>query len=120
MGKRVMVCDDAAFIRMSLRMIVEKCGYETVGDPKNGLEAVEQYNIYRPDLVFMDITMPEMNGIAATQAIRKEHPDALIVAVTSMGHEAMVLQAMQSGMKDFIVKPYKEDDIKKSLAKLLG
>ena len=106
MAVRVLVVDDAAFMRMMVKDILSKNGYEVVGEAENGMKAVEKFAELRPDLVTMDITMPEMDGISAVKAIRKIDPKAKIVMCSAMGQQAMVIEAIQAGARDFIVKPF--------------
>lgn len=117
--KRVLVVDDAAFMRMSLKTMLEKNGYEVVGEAENGLMGVNKYRSLKPDLVTMDITMPQMSGIQALKAIRAEDPDARIIMITAIGQEPMVREAIMSGAKGFIVKPFKEEGVINSINKLL-
>ncbi|SFB12355.1 two-component system, chemotaxis family, response regulator CheY [Acetitomaculum ruminis DSM 5522] len=120
MGKRVLVSDDAAFMRMMIKDILTKNGYEVVGEAANGKEAVSLYSELKPDLVLMDITMPEMDGIQALKKIRESNPDASIIMCSAMGQQAMVIEAIQSGAKDFIVKPFQADRVLESIQKVLG
>jgi len=106
MGARVLIVDDAAFMRMMLRDILTKNGYEVAGEAENGAQAVERYKEVKPDLVTMDITMPEMDGITAVREIKKIDPAAKIVMVSAMGQQAMVIEAIQAGAIDFVVKPF--------------
>jgi len=115
---RVMIVDDAAFMRVSIRNILLKNGFEVAGEAENGAVAVQKYAELKPDLVTMDITMPEMNGLEALKAIRASDPSAKIVMVSALGQEAMVREAVMSGAKGFVVKPYKEDTIVDTLNKL--
>src|ERR1700730_2496326 len=102
---RILVTDDAAFMRMQLKDMITKAGYEVVGEAENGNVAVELYEKLRPDLVTMDITMPEMDGVSAVKEIRKLDPNAKIIMCSAMGQQNMVLEAIQAGAKDFLVKP---------------
>lgn len=120
MGKTVLVVDDAAFMRMMIKDILTKHGYQVVGEAANGVEAVEKYSILRPDLVTMDITMPEMDGIAAVKAIRKNDPSAVIIMCSAMGQQPMVIDAIQSGAKDFIVKPFQPERVMEAVKKAIG
>ena len=115
---RVMIVDDAAFMRVSIRNILLKNGFEVVGEAENGAVGVQKYAELKPDIVTMDITMPEMNGLDALKEIRKIDPSAKVVMVSALGQEAMVRDAVLSGAKGFIVKPYKEDTIIETLNKL--
>lgn len=120
MAKGILLVDDAAFMRMMLKDILEKNGYEVVGEAENGVKAVEKYKELSPDLVIMDITMPEMDGIAAVKEIKKINSDATIVMCSAMGQQAMVIEAIQSGAKDFIVKPFQADRIIEAVKKVIG
>ncbi|NLU36688.1 MAG: response regulator [Clostridiales bacterium] len=119
MSKRVLVVDDAAFMRMMIRDILEKNGFEVAGEASNGLEAVKAYQEVKPDIVTMDITMPEMSGIEAVKAIKKIDPDAKIIMCSAMGQQAMVMEAIQAGAQDFIVKPFQSDRVLDALNKAL-
>lgn len=113
--KKVLIVDDAAFMRMSLKAMLESYGYEVVGEAENGAVGVKKFKECRPDIVTMDITMPEVDGIEALKAIRGIDPQAKVVMVSAMGQENFVKQAVLAGAKSFIVKPYKEDYIIKTL-----
>ena len=115
---KVLVTDDAAFMRMQLKDILTKLGHEVVGEAENGDVSVRKYEELRPDLVTMDITMPEMNGIEAVKAIKKNHPEALIIMCSAMGQQSMVLEAIQAGAKDFLVKPFTKERIEEALSKI--
>jgi len=95
-------------------------GYEAVGEAENGMKAVEKFAELRPDLVTMDITMPEMDGISAVKAIRKIDPKAKIVMCSAMGQQAMVIEAIQAGARDFIVKPFQADRVLEAVRKAVG
>ncbi|HBT47467.1 MAG TPA: two-component system response regulator [Peptococcaceae bacterium] len=120
MGKRVLVVDDAAFMRMMIKDILTKNGYEVAGEAENGAKAVELYQELKPDAVTMDITMPEMDGIAAVKAIKKMDPEAKIIMCSAMGQQLMVMEAIQAGAKDFIVKPFQQERVLQALKKVLG
>jgi len=120
MAKRVLIVDDAAFMRMMLKNILSQNGYEIAGEASNGLEAVTLYKELKPDLVTMDITMPEMDGIAAVKEIRKIDPEAKIVMCSAMGQQAMVIESIQAGAKDFIVKPFQPDRVLEAVKKVVG
>ncbi len=115
----VLVVDDAAFMRMMLKEILEKNGLKVVGEATTGDEAVSLYKELNPDLVTMDITMPEKNGIEALKEIIAADPDAKVLMCSAMGQQAMVLDAIQAGAKDFIVKPFQEDRVMDSIRKVL-
>jgi two-component system chemotaxis response regulator CheY len=120
MAKNVMVVDDAAFMRMMIKDILSKNGYNIVGEAENGKKAVDTYAECKPDLVLMDITMPEMDGIQALKAIRGNDPNASIIMCSAMGQQAMVIEAIQSGAKDFIVKPFQADRVLEAVKKVIG
>ncbi|MBC8590332.1 response regulator [Wansuia hejianensis] len=120
MSKRVLIVDDAIFMRMKLKDILEKNGYEVVGEAQNGMEAVEKYQAEKPDIVTMDITMPEMDGVAALKAIKQIDPNAKVIMCSAMGQQTMVMEAIQSGALDFIVKPFDTDRVIQSLNKIFN
>ena len=115
--KTVLIVDDAAFMRLSIRKMLEKNGYEVVGEAENGLVAVEKYMELQPDIVTMDITMKDMNGLEALKAIMERDKKANIIMVSAMGQEAMVKDAVLSGAKGFIVKPFMVETLIKALEK---
>jgi two-component system chemotaxis response regulator CheY len=115
---KVLIVDDAAFMRISIKNMLTKNGYEVVGEAENGAVGVELYKELQPDIVTMDITMPEMSGLDALKEITKLDPQAKVVMVSAMGQEAMVRDAIVSGAKGFIVKPFKEDGIIAAIRKL--
>ncbi|MGI5880150.1 MAG: response regulator [Syntrophomonadaceae bacterium] len=119
MGKRVLIVDDAAFMRMMIKDILSKNGYEVVGEAENGQVAVEKYKDLKPDLVTMDITMPEMDGIAAVKEIRAFDSSARVIMCSAMGQQAMVIDAIQAGAKDFIVKPFQPERVLEAVSKAL-
>lgn len=118
--KRVMVCDDAAFMRMLIKDILVKNGYEIAAEAENGLKAVERYPEAKPDLVLMDITMPEIDGIEAVRRIKALDPNANVIMCSAMGQQAMVIEAIQAGAKDFIVKPFQADRVLEAVRKVIG
>ena len=120
MATRVLIVDDAAFMRMMLRDILAKNGFEVAGEAENGKVAVQMYNELTPDVVTMDITMPEMDGIAAVKEIKANDPAAKVVMVSAMGQQAMVIEAIRSGAADFIVKPFQPDRVLEALGKALS
>ncbi len=120
MSKRVLVVDDASFMRMMVKEILTKNGYEVAGEAENGQKAIEKYNELTPDLVIMDITMPEVDGIEAVKRIKENDPDAKIVMCSAMGQQAMVIEAIQAGAKDFIVKPFQADRVLEAVKKVIG
>ena len=115
---KVLIVDDAAFMRISIKNMLTKNGYDVVGEAENGLVGIELYKELQPDIVTMDITMPEMSGLDALKEITKIDPQAKIVMVSAMGQEAMVREAIVSGAKGFIVKPFKEEGIIAAIKKL--
>lgn len=119
MGKRILICDDAAFMRMMIKDILTKNGYEVVGEAENGAVAIERYRDLKPDLVTMDITMPEMDGIAAVREIKSMDASARIIMCSAMGQQAMVIDAIQAGAKDFIVKPFQPERVLEAVSKAL-
>ena len=120
MAKNVLIVDDAAFMRMMIKDILTKNGYNVVGEAENGARAVEKYNELKPDLVLMDITMPEMDGIQALKAIKGADGGAKVIMCSAMGQQAMVIESIQSGAKDFIVKPFQADRVIEAVQKVLG
>ena len=120
MAKSILICDDAAFMRMMIKDILTKNGYEVAGEAENGAVAVSKYDELRPDLVLMDITMPEMDGIQALKKIKEKDPAATVIMCSAMGQQAMVIEAIQSGAKDFIVKPFQADRVVEAVKKIVG
>ncbi|MGI6160694.1 MAG: response regulator [Christensenellales bacterium] len=116
--KRVLVVDDAAFMRVSIKNMLSKNGYEVVGEAENGRVALKKYQEVEPDIVTMDITMPDMDGLTSLKEILCLDPGANIIMVSAMGQEGMVREAVMAGAKGFIVKPFKEDVILSALQKL--
>ncbi|WP_425806967.1 response regulator [Desulfitobacterium sp. Sab5] len=119
MSANVLIVDDAAFMRMMVKDILTKNGFNVVGEAENGAVAVEKYTELNPDLVIMDITMPEMDGLQAVREIRKISSQARIIMCSAMGQQAMVIDAIQSGAKDFIVKPFQADRVIEAVNKAL-
>jgi two-component system, chemotaxis family, chemotaxis protein CheY len=117
---RVLIVDDAAFMRMMLSDILTKNGYQVVGEALNGLTAIDMYNKEKPDIVTMDITMPEMDGIQSVKEIMKNDPNAKIIMCSAMGQQAMVMEAIKCGAKDFIVKPFQPDRVLDALKTVTG
>ena len=120
MAKNILICDDAAFMRMMIKDILTKNGYTVCGEAENGLRAVEKYSELNPDLVLMDITMPEMDGIQALKKIKENDSSASVIMCSAMGQQAMVIESIQSGAKDFIVKPFQADRVLEAVKKVLG
>ncbi|PNR97377.1 chemotaxis protein CheY [Petrotoga olearia] len=118
MAKTVLIVDDAAFMRMMLKDILTKANYQVIGEANNGQEAVEKYQELKPDFVTMDITMPVKDGIQAIKEIKKMDPNAKIIVCSAMGQQAMVIESIQAGAKDFIVKPFQPNRVIEALQKL--
>ncbi len=116
--KKVLIVDDAAFMRVSIKNMLTKNGYEVIGEAENGKVALQKYQELGPDIVTMDITMPEMDGLTSLKKILEMDPGARIVMISAMGQESMVREAVLSGAKGFIVKPFKEDVIVAALNNL--
>ncbi|MDF2880120.1 MAG: cheY3 [Clostridiaceae bacterium] len=115
--KRVMIVDDSKFMHTVLGGVLKTNGYEVVCNAYNGVEAIEKYKTYIPDIITMDITMPEMGGIEALKNILKINPNAKVVMVSAMGQESLVLESVTAGAKGFIVKPFKSDVVATALSK---
>jgi two-component system chemotaxis response regulator CheY len=115
----ILIVDDAAFMRMMVKDILTKNGFTVIGEAENGAVAVEKYMELTPDLVIMDITMPEMDGLQAVREIKKRDAKARVVMCSAMGQQAMVIDAIQSGAKDFIVKPFQADRVVEAVTKAL-
>ncbi|NTW06072.1 MAG: response regulator [Peptococcaceae bacterium] len=120
MSKRILIADDAAFMRMMIKNILEKNGYTIVGEAENGKQALNLYEETKPDLVTMDITMPEMDGLEAVKAIRAVDSNASIIMCSAMGQQAMVMEAIQAGAKDFVVKPFQQDRLLQAVERVLS
>ncbi len=120
MAKNILICDDAAFMRMMIKDILSKNGYTVAGEAENGVKAVEKYNELKPDLVLMDITMPEMDGIQALKNIKAADGGAKVIMCSAMGQQAMVIESIQAGAKDFIVKPFQAERVLEAVKKVVG
>jgi two-component system chemotaxis response regulator CheY len=120
MSKRILVADDALFMRATLKAILTGNGFEVVGEATNGQEAVELYQSLKPDGVTMDITMPVMDGISAVAKIKEIDPNARIMMVSAMGQKDMVLQAIQAGARDFLIKPFQPDNVVEKVNNLIA
>ncbi len=120
MAKKILLVDDAAFMRKMVRDTLSKSGYTELFEAVDGADAVEKYGEIGPDLVLMDITMPNMDGLQALKAIRAKDGNANVVMCSAMGQESMVMDAVRSGAKDFIVKPFKPDRVLKTVNSILG
>ncbi|MHB0912680.1 MAG: response regulator [Armatimonadota bacterium] len=120
MPKRVLIVDDALFMRTAVKRILDGAGFEVVGEAENGEIAVRKYAELSPDVVFMDITMPVMDGISAAKQILQNDPGAKIVMCTALGQQNLVMEALQAGAKDYIVKPFQADRVLEGITKTLG
>ena len=120
MAKRVLVVDDAIFMRNMIKDIFTSSGYEVAGEAQHGLEAVEKYKELKPDLTTMDIVMPYKSGIEATREILKGDPNAVIIMCSALGQESLVMEAIEAGASDFIVKPFRQEDVLAVVKKVLG
>ncbi len=119
MKARILIADDASFMRHMVREIIEPEGYEIVGEAADGVEAVEKYRELQPDIVTMDIVMPKRSGIDAVKVILELDSSAQIVMCSALGQETLIMEALQAGAKDFIVKPFKPDAVLETLAKVV-
>jgi two-component system, chemotaxis family, chemotaxis protein CheY len=120
MTRTVLVCDDAIFMRTMVAEILKGAGFDVVGQAQTGAEAVKKYRELRPDLVTMDIVMPDMGGIDAVREITKDFPDAKILMCSAMGQQALVIEAIQAGARDFIVKPFQASRVLEAVQRVLG
>ncbi|MDX8362242.1 MULTISPECIES: response regulator [Bacillaceae] len=120
MSHKILIVDDAAFMRMMIKDILTKNGFDVVGEAADGVQAIEKYKEFQPDLVTLDITMPELDGISVLKEIRKINPNAKIVMCSAMGQQAMVIDAIQAGAKDFIVKPFQAERVIEAINKTLN
>jgi two-component system chemotaxis response regulator CheY len=120
MGPKVLIVDDALFMRNMLRDIFVKGGYSIVGEAANGVEAVEKFQEFKPDLVTMDIVMPLKSGIEALQEINLIDPNARVVMCSALGQDALVVEAVEAGARDFIVKPFQEQRVLDVVRRVLG
>ena len=117
---RVLVVDDAMFMRMTIKKMLEGNGHSVAGEAGNGVEAVKKYMEIKPDVVLLDITMPEMNGVDALKRIKEADAKARVIICSAMGQQAMVIEAIQSGAKDFIVKPFQAERVLEAVKKVVG
>ena len=120
MSQTVLICDDAIFMRTMVGDILSQAGFEVVGEAESGLQAVEKFRQLKPDLVTMDIVMPDMGGIEAVREICKSDPDAKILMCSAMGQQALVVEAIQAGAKDFVVKPFQPSRVLEAVQRVLG
>ena len=116
---KILIVDDAEFLRVRISKMLVGDGFE-VSEAENGLKAIDAYKANKPDLVLMDITMPEMDGLIALKELKKIDADAKVIMLTALGQESVVLEAVKSGAKDFIVKPFERDRVMSAINKLLG
>lgn len=120
MNATVLIVDDAIFMRTMIADILKQVDFEVVGEAANGVEAVEKYKELRPDLVTMDIVMPDMGGIDAVREIMKQDPNARIIMCSAMGQQGLVVEAIQAGARDFVVKPFQPSRVLEAVQRLLG
>jgi two-component system, chemotaxis family, chemotaxis protein CheY len=120
MPRTVLICDDAQFMRSMLAEILRGAGFEVLGEAQTGSEAVKKYRDLQPDLVTMDIVMPDMGGIDAVRAIVKDDPQARILMCSAMGQQALVIEAIQAGARDFVVKPFQPSRVLEAVQRVLG
>ena len=116
---RILIVDDAVFMRRMLTGILEKAGHEVVGEASNGQEGYDKYVELKPDIVTLDITMPDINGISSLQMIKQDDPNARVIMCSAMGQKVMVTDAVKSGAKDFIVKPFQAEKVIDSINRAL-
>ncbi|AEI41119.1 CheY [Paenibacillus mucilaginosus 3016] len=115
--KKILVVDDSLFMRMILKNVIQELGYEIAAEASNGMEALTKYEEIKPDLVTLDITMPEMDGMTALEEIRSRDPEAKVIMVSAMGQQALLIRAVSMGASDFIVKPFNKDRVREALKK---
>jgi two-component system, chemotaxis family, chemotaxis protein CheY len=120
MSSTVLICDDAIFMRTMIGDILRQAGFEVVGEAENGQQAVAKYRELRPDFVTMDIVMPDMGGIDAVREIIKDDPQAKILMCSAMGQQALVIEAIQAGARDFVVKPFQPSRVLEAVQRVLG
>ena len=120
MSRTVLICDDAIFMRTMVSDILQQAGFEVVGEAESGLQAIEKYQALRPDLVTMDIVMPDMGGIDAVREITKLDPQARVLMCSAMGQQALVVEALQAGAKDFVVKPFQPSRVLEAVERILS
>lgn len=118
MSKSVLIVDDAAFMRLMIKDILTRNGFDVCGEAANGYQAIEKYAETKPDLVLMDITMPEMNGLEALKVIKEADNSAKVIMCSALGQQDMVMEAIQNGAQDFIVKPFQEAKLVQAVNKL--
>lgn len=116
---KILIVDDAEFLRVRISKMLLADGFEVV-EAENGLKAIEAYKTNHPDMILMDITMPEMDGLSALKELRKIDPTVKVIMLTALGQESVVLEAIKSGARDFIVKPFERDRVLSAINKILG
>lgn len=119
MAQTVLICDDAMFMRTMLADILQDAGFEVVGEAETGAQAIEKYRELEPDLVTMDIVMPDMGGIDAVRAITAEDPEARILMCSAMGQQALVVEAIEAGARDFVVKPFQPSRVLEAIQRVM-
>jgi two-component system chemotaxis response regulator CheY len=119
-SRTVLICDDALFMRTLVGDILQQAGFEVVGEAETGRQAVEQYKRLRPDLVTMDIVMPDLGGIDAVREITAHDPDARVLMCSAMGQQALVVEAIQAGARDFVVKPFQAGRVLEAVERVMG
>lgn len=120
MSQTVLICDDAIFMRTMIGDILTQAGFQIVGEAETGVQAVEKFRQLNPDLVTMDIVMPDMGGIDAVREIVREAPEARILMCSAMGQQALVIEAIQAGARDFVVKPFQPSRVLEAVQRVLG
>ncbi|WP_378954485.1 response regulator [Pelosinus sp. sgz500959] len=118
MSKRILIVDDTLFMRVKIKGLLEKWGYQVVGEGANGREAVDKFKELQPDIILMDITMPEMDGIAALKEIKNLDAKAIVIMISALGQESFVMEAIRSGARNYLVKPLQENKFQEVLASL--
>jgi len=119
MSKRVLIVDDAVFMRNVIKDIFTAAGFQVIAEASNGIEAVERYQELKPDLITMDIVMPFRSGIEATREIIKQDPNAVVLMCSALGQESLVMEAIEAGAMDFVVKPFRAEDVLAVVNKVL-
>jgi two-component system, chemotaxis family, chemotaxis protein CheY len=120
MSKRILIADDALFMRLMLKNILEGAGYQVVGEAADGREAIQKYGELKPDMLISDMVMPEMGGIDVLKEVLKQYPDANILICSAIGQQALVIEAIQAGAKDYIVKPFEQASVLETVGKIIG
>lgn len=120
MGKRILVCDDAPFMRMMIKEMLDENGYDVVGEADTGNSACRMYNALRPQLVLLDITLPDMDGIEVLKRIREQNPAADVIMCSAMGQQELIIKSIQAGARDFIIKPFRTEKLVEAIKKVIG